>query len=384
MKLASVLVLCALALCTAADEPVKITAEKFTDTVWSDITDTHRSDIPDIPADDTDIAETEVEIEPVTEVLNNNPNEELAVANGAGQENDIQLRGEVKGAVDRYNMQEWEKDVVPTSWTGGMEGAFPGCDDKDKYTLSSVGKWALWIGTFSMGGSAIMFYNKARGQRTGSRMHYYMTMMICLIATLAYLTMTYGYGILMMPPNDDWCVRPFYYARYVDWALTTPLMLLEICAVAGASFDAQIWLTGTDFVMIVAGLIGALITGHDKWFFWISGMLVFMPILWYLQHPNGLKSFITNRRSAEGSELNDRKAELYGKVAFITAFFWAGYPLVWVLAEGHGVISVDFECILYTVLDICSKVVFGFVICDARYLMDSATTSVAAAAAASQ
>jgi len=111
---------------------------------------------------------------------------------------------------------------------------------------------------------------------------------------------------------------------------------------------------------------------------------VFLPIIWYLQHPNGLKSFITARRSSESAELNDRKAELYGKVASITAFFWCGYPLVWVLAEGHGVVTVDFECILYTVLDICSKAVFGFVICDARYLFDAATVSLAAQTAAQE
>jgi len=365
--------LCALALCGCAvaanDKPISIDAEKFTDTVWTDITSEHRADIPDIPKDDFQIAETELEIEPVTEVLNNNPNEELAVANGAGQENDIQLRGQVKGAVDRYNMQEWEKDIMPTAWTN-KAGAFPGCDEKAKHSLSDIGQYALWIGTFSMIGSACWFWNKSREMKEGTRMHYYMTFFVCAIASLAYLTMAYGYGIYMMPPDADWCVRPFYYARYVDWALTTPLMLLEICAIAGASNDAKLWLVGTDFFMIIAGLIGAFITTNEKWFFWIMGMLAFIPIIWYLQNPNGLKVFISQARATDGAELNDRKANLFGKVAYITAVFWCGYPLVWILAEGRGVISVDMECILYTILDVCSKCVFGFIILDAAHLQN--------------
>jgi len=43
---------------------------------------------------------------------------------------------------------------------------------------------------------------------------------------------------------------------------------------------------------------------------------------------------------------------------------------VWILAEGRGVISVDMECILYTILDVCSKCVFGFIILDAAHLQN--------------
>ena len=59
--------------------------------------------------------------------------------------------------------------------------------------------------------------------------------------------------------------REFYYARYVDWAFTTPLMLLEVAGIAGASWDVLLWLLGTDFVMIIAGLIGAFISTEEKW-----------------------------------------------------------------------------------------------------------------------
>merc|ERR1719488_194780 len=53
--------------------------------------------------------------------------------------------------------------------------------------------------------------------------------------------------------------REFFYARYVDWAFTTPLQLLDICGFAGASDDQTMWLLGVDFLMIIAGLIGAFL-----------------------------------------------------------------------------------------------------------------------------
>jgi bacteriorhodopsin len=46
----------------------------------------------------------------------------------------------------------------------------------------------------------------------------------------------------------------------------------------------------------------------------------------------------------------------------ITVLSWFFYPIVWILAEGTGVLCANAEAICYTVLDIISKTVFGFLI----------------------
>merc|ERR1719231_818066 len=97
------------------------------------------------------------------------------------------------------------------------------------------------------------FWQQTMAQEDGKRKYHIITFGITAIASLAYLTMATGHGAYIRPFDG----REFFYARYIDWAFTTPLQLLDICGFAGASNDQTIWLLGVDFLMIIAGLIGA-------------------------------------------------------------------------------------------------------------------------------
>merc|ERR1712086_714682 len=77
-----------------------------------------------------------------------------------------------------------------------------------------------------------------------------------MVASLAYLTMALGHGYVTKCNGRD-----FYYARYVDWAITTPTMLIDIVKVGGGS---------------------ELIEGSEKWAFFGFSMFAFMPIMWVL------------------------------------------------------------------------------------------------------
>merc|ERR1712178_431377 len=91
------------------------------------------------------------------------------------------------------------------------------------------------------------------GQPDGSRKYHIITFGITAIASLAYLTMATGHGVYIRPFDG----REFFYARYIDWAFTTPLQLTDICGFGAADSDTMAWLLGIDFLMIIAGLIGA-------------------------------------------------------------------------------------------------------------------------------
>jgi len=203
----------------------------------------------------------------------------------------------------------------------------------------------------------------------GGCMFHYMTMFVCLIASLAYLTMAMGYGKYYVGVGTPDC-REFYYARYVDWAFTTPLMLLEVAGIAGASWDVLLWLLGTDFVMIIAGLIGAFISTEEKWAFWGFGMIVFQPILYYLVFGMDKTAKLNTER-----ENNVEIYRLYKKISLITAVCWTFYPVVWMFCEGAGKWSLDMECFAYTVLDVLSKSVWGMIICTSRTAVHSLSGS---------
>ena len=56
--------------------------------------------------------------------------------------------------------------------------------------------------------------------------------------------------------------EPFYWARYVDWFFTTPLLLLDLALLAGATKEAIVWLLGLDVMMIATGFFAG-ITASD-------------------------------------------------------------------------------------------------------------------------
>jgi len=213
---------------------------------------------------------------------------------------------------------------------------------------------------------------------------------VCLIASLAYLTMATGHGYVVKCNG-----RQFYYARYVDWAITTPLMLWDLVTFGTANSTStsgsvnltRVFLVVMDVFMIVAGLIGELIDGGERWAFFGFSMLAFIPIMWFLcklENDDGVCCGAAANLTPEG--------KLFQRILMITIITWSIYPIVWILAttggtsasvgapvayaaaeggyralaEGGftavGIISVDAECWIYTVLDVIAKSVFGGVI----------------------
>jgi bacteriorhodopsin len=56
--------------------------------------------------------------------------------------------------------------------------------------------------------------------------------------------------------------RQVYYARYIDWLLTTPLLLLDLSLLAGLNGATIFTAVAADIVMILGGLFASF--GHTK------------------------------------------------------------------------------------------------------------------------
>jgi len=231
--------------------------------------------------------------------------------------------------------------------------------------LSDDGKKFLWVAFLGLALPCLFFSYKTFEIEDGKRYYHILTTFICMFASLAYLTMASGNGVYTRPFDG----REFFYARYIDWTLTTPLMLLDLLGFAGADSDTTTFLVGIDILMIVAGLIGSFFEGQEKWYFWGFGMLMFIPIVYYL--------LVTLKETAAYNSQPQWKRDLYGKISILTAVAWSCYPVVWFFAEGSNKLSADTEAVAYTILDIISKSVFGFLIVSAREQTDSVDNTTA-------
>jgi len=139
-------------------------------------------------------------------------------------------------------------------------------------------------------------------------------------------------------------------------------MLWDLCKLAGEASDNRttLFIVFIDFIMIASGLIGGLITGTERWAFFGFSIACFLPIIYFLCYLDGDGSggfcgFLNNTAG-------NRRKQTYRRAMNLTVLSWIGYPIIWAVAEGGQNLSATGEAIAYTVLDIISKSVFGWII----------------------
>ena len=104
------------------------------------------------------------------------------------------------------------------------------------------------------------------------RIFFYITAALNFTACIAYFTM--GSNLGFTPIGVEFqrnhstvrgINRSVFYARYVDWVITTPLLLMDLLLTAAMPWPTILWVIFLDEVMIITGLIGALVESMYKW-----------------------------------------------------------------------------------------------------------------------
>ena len=176
---------------------------------------------------------------------------------------------------------------------------------------------------------------------------YFTTCYVTAISTFAYYAMLSGQGWLITPN-----CRQLFYVRYLDWFVTTPLILLDLGMIAGADTGLLAAVAGADMLMIFGGFMASVSSGHIKWLWFVLSLMVFAPLVFVMVR--GYRTMV--------ERLHPAVVEIYSKVSWITAITWSLYPVVFIFSEGTGDWSPNFEIMMYGVLDILSKAVFGFIL----------------------
>lgn len=216
------------------------------------------------------------------------------------------------------------------------------------WAIGTAGISMYWVVFICMTVAAVIFAAITFRRPLHQRSHGYITTAIVTIAAIAYFVMAaHGGSALTANPYGD--TRDIYYARYVDWFFTTPLLLLDLLLLTGMPIGVALWIVLADIAMIMLGLFGALSTRVERWAFYAVSCCFFFIVLWGLLGP-GMRGV-----RAQNAPL----ARTYMGLAAYLAILWFGYPIVWGFAEGACVISVSAEAIAYGILDFFAKVGFG-------------------------
>jgi len=158
--------------------------------------------------------------------------------------------------------------------------------------LVDTSVWA-WLGVLAMGAGTILplWAWFSRSSETGeSHAVYYLTLAgVTGVAALAYFAMALDVGTVSVSAGDLEVVR------YVDWLVTTPLLILYLGLLARPSRRVLVGLIGVDVVIIAGGIVAAATTGTVSWVaFGVAGVA-------YLGLVYGLLVSLPRSASAEGT-----------------------------------------------------------------------------------
>jgi len=87
----------------------------------------------------------------------------------------------------------------------------------------------------------------------------------------------------------------------------------------------------------------------QKWGWYIIACVAYAGVIWHV----GVHG--TRMVTAQGTKV----VKLFSSLAAFTLVLWTAYPIVWAVADGSRRASVDTEIMLYAVLDVLAKPVFG-------------------------
>ncbi len=208
------------------------------------------------------------------------------------------------------------------------------------------------------GGLLILFTGKRR--TPSEELHTVCHGIVPIIAACSYFAMAIGQGSVLLPTDiavatGTAATRTFYYARYVDWSFTTPLLLLTLSLTAMHAGPKRTGaITGVilaDVMMIVTAFaFGASTFAFAKWVWFIISCIAFLGVYYVLWIPN---------MQANASEREDIRST-YRRNAAVLSGLWLLYPIVLAFApDGLNVISDGLSVLCIAVLDVVAKVVYG-------------------------
>lgn len=146
------------------------------------------------------------------------------------------------------------------------------------------------------------------------------------------------------------------YARYLDWLVTMPLLLLSLNLTGKYFLPVKGWLTGsllgTQVIVVLAWLAADLSAAEGKQYYWFGvGCLLEGVVLWMLL------GLIHKRALMQGDELTGvyRRSTIYLVLRLVL------YPFIWIIGvPGLGLISPQATTVLFLLLSISTHAGFGF------------------------
>jgi len=217
----------------------------------------------------------------------------------------------------------------------------------------------LWLTTFIMAGGGLLILLTGKRRTAAEELHTVLHGIVPLIAACSYFAMATGQGAVILGADaaaaGTGTGRIFYFARYIDWTFTTPLLLVTLSMTAMHSGQKRagpiVGAVLADVMMILtAFFFGASEVAWIKWTWFIISCAAFLGVYYVIW---------VSQMQANALERDDIRTA-YRRDAAILSVLWLIYPVILAVApDGLNIIGDTASVLLIGILDVVAKVVYG-------------------------
>ena len=214
----------------------------------------------------------------------------------------------------------------------------------------------LWLGFALMAGGSAAILAKGGRKTPEEELTTILHGVVPIIAACSYFAMAVGQGSIPHHSTVGGGVDyDFYYARYIDWTFTTPLLLASLTMTSmHGKLNRPGLLVGAltaDVIMILTALFfGLSEVAWIKWTWFLISCGAFLAVYYVIW-------------VGMAAEANLQRADVrstFKRNAAILSVLWFIYPLILLVdPEGLSWIGSTTTVALIMVLDVTSKVVYG-------------------------
>ena len=192
----------------------------------------------------------------------------------------------------------------------------------------------FWIGAAGFGIATLMF---ALISDKKSENPFRTELFVSFISSLSYLIMATGIATVIGPGGES-----IYWSRWLFYIASCSILTADIALLKGKSPLKILEVAIFTGLTMFSGFLGSYLLTLDRWWFYALGSVAYIALL------------VELNRGPPG-----KITQMPVLIAFVS-ITWSLFPVVWVLAPtGLGLINTFTEVILYGILDIVTKTLFG-------------------------
>ena len=185
--------------------------------------------------------------------------------------------------------------------------------------------------------SASILYVAAEWLPRHLRLFHYIATLITAISSLSYLILAGTYlGFILVDG------APVYWVRYVDLALTVPLLLLALGLLSSTRLTETLFLSAIACVMSLSQLLTALHPESNRWLFFTLNLLLLIP---------PLSALTSGYRAQAAIQLGGAVATRVGHLSLIVFLYLVVQQLFLLLSHCLYYIETSNDLIALTLAD---------------------------------